>query len=288
MSPLSAAPAPAPLRHSTDDGVALAYSAFGPARGRPVLLFHGGGQTRHAWGGTGEALGRAGFRALAFDLRGHGDSDWSDSYQPEDFAADVLEVARAQPHRPLIVGASMGGIAALLANATPAGEISEALVLVDIAPRMNVAGVERVLGFMAAHPEGFASLDEAASAVAAYQPQRAQKGDPNGLRKNLRRRDDGRWYWHWDPAMLATFRGARDVGATEEGLYHAAERLTQPVLLVRGTLSDVIDESITAEFRQRIPHSRVVDVSGAGHMVAGDRNDVFSRVILDFIQGLPA
>ena len=54
---------------------------------------------------------------------------------------------------------------------------------------------DRILGFMAAHAGGFASLDEAAAAVAAYQPQRTQKSDPSGLRKNLRQREDGRWYY---------------------------------------------------------------------------------------------
>ncbi|MGH8504371.1 MAG: alpha/beta fold hydrolase [Stenotrophobium sp.] len=251
-----------------------------------MLLLHGGGQTRHAWGRTGETLGRMGFRAEAYDLRGHGDSEWAVSYNAEDFANDVRELAALQSRRPVIVGASMGGIAALLANATDAGEISEALVLVDIAPRMNAVGVDRVLGFMAAHPHGFASLDEAAAAVAAYQPQRIQKGDVSGLQKNLRQRADGRWYWHWDPAMLDSFRDAQQLSQAEEGLYRAAEKLTQPVLLVRGTLSDIIDDGITREFQQRIPHARIADVSGAGHMVAGDRNDIFMEAVTGFLANL--
>jgi len=276
-----------PVVHRTAQGLSLVGNAFGPESGRPVLLFHGGGQTRHAWGGSGEALGRAGFRATAWDMRGHGDSDWAQAYDPQDFAADVFEIALAQPRRPLIVGASMGGIAGMVANAGEAGEISDALVLVDVAPRLNGPGVERILGFMAAHPQGFADLDAAADAVAAYQPQRAQKADNGGLQKNLRRRADGRWYWHWDPAMLATFDRTHQMSQSAEGLYHAAEKLTQPVLLVRGTLSDVIDESITREFQQRIPQARVADVRGAGHMVAGDRNDVFLDAVLEFLRGLP-
>jgi pimeloyl-ACP methyl ester carboxylesterase len=272
--------------HKLAHGISLTGTVFGPQSGQPVLLLHGGGQTRHAWSRTGEALGRMGFRAEAYDLRGHGDSEWVARYDAEDFANDVRELAALQSRRPIIVGASMGGIAALLANATDAGEISEALVLVDIAPRVNAAGVDRVLGFMAAHPQGFSSLDEAAVAVAAYQPQRVQKGDVSGLQKNLRQRDDGRWYWHWDPAMLDAFRDAQQLGQAEEGLYRAAEKLTQPVLLVRGTLSDIIDESITREFQQRIPHARIADVSGAGHMVAGDRNDIFMETVTRFLTGL--
>lgn len=267
-------------------GISLTGTAFGPESGRLVWLLHGGGQTRHAWGQTGEKLGRMGYRAVAYDLRGHGDSEWADSYHAQDFADDVLALATQQSRRPIIVGASMGGIAALLANATTAGEISAALVLVDIAPRVNAAGVDRVLSFMAAHAHGFASLNDAATAVAAYQPQRVQSGDVSGLQKNLRQRADGRWYWHWDPALLNSFRDTQQLGQAEAGLYRAAEKLTQPVLLVRGTLSDIIDESITREFQQRIPHARIADVNGAGHMVAGDRNDIFMEAISDFLASL--
>ena len=278
----------APVAFRTAQGVALAGTAAGPDGGTPVLLFHGGGQTRHAWGRAVTALGAAGFRASAWDLRGHGDSAWTAQYAMEDFVRDVIELAAAQPRKPVIVGASLGGLCGLLGNAAVAGGISRALVLVDIAPKVNAAGVDRILGFMAAHRDGFASLEEAAAAVAAYQPQRSQRSDAAGLRKNLRQHADGRWYWHWDPAMLETFHQARAASEDEETLYRAAEGLRQPVLLVRGSLSDVIDEATTREFQQRIPHARVTDVRGAGHMVAGDRNDVFLDAVLDFLRELPS
>ncbi|MGH8491819.1 MAG: alpha/beta fold hydrolase [Moraxellaceae bacterium] len=269
-------------------GHKLALSCYGPENGPPILFMHGGGQTRHAWGRSAAALGAEGWRAIAIDMRGHGDSDWTQHYKVEDFAADVQEIALAQTSKAVMVGASLGGLSALLANASEKGEVSRALVLVDIAPRLNAAGVDRILGFMAAHTEGFASLDEAAAAVAAYQPQRIQKSDNNGLKKNLRQKVDGRWYWHWDPAMLAAFQRGRDENdsRTDERLYHAAEKLTQPVLLVRGAQSDVVDEEITREFRTRIPQARIADVTGAGHMVAGDRNDVFTDAVREFLTSL--
>jgi non-heme chloroperoxidase len=274
---------PHDFTQQTRHGLLLAGTAFGPDDGRPVLLFHGGGQTRHAWGRTGAALGQAGYRAIAYDLRGHGDSDWSSTYQMADFADDVFDLCVAQARRPVIVGASLGGLSSLLANATEAGEISEALVLVDIAPRLNQAGVDRILGFMAAHPEGFTSLADAAAVVAAYQPQRTQKADTRGLQKNLRLRADGRWYWHWDPVMLNLFIRSGQDDQDKDYFYRAAEKLTQPVLLLRGTLSDVIDHDIAREFQERIPHAQIADVGGAGHMVAGDQNDVFLEAVLAFL-----
>jgi pimeloyl-ACP methyl ester carboxylesterase len=279
------------LYFTTPAGNRLAYNAFGPSDGRPILFFHGGGQTRHAWGGAGKALGELGWRAWVVDLRGHGDSDWVvGQYQSEDFSADTRAIVAAQPQKPVIVGASMGGLTALQANADQ--EISAALVLVDITPRVNPDGVARIFNFMTAHSDGFAELADAAAAIAAYQPQRGQRADHAGLKKNLRRHDDGRWYWHWDPSMLQMFRDSRkahkpsDDVAHAERVYHAASRLTQPVLLVRGSQSDVVSAENVDEFKRRIPHAQVVDVSGAGHMVAGDRNDIFLEAVLGFLAGV--
>lgn len=275
---------------TTRAGHRLALSCHGPEHGRALIFLHGGGQTRHAWARSVSALGEAGWRAIAVDMRGHGDSDWTTHYTVADFAEDVRELAQAHHSptgkKPVLVGASLGGLSSLLANAGLDGEVSSGLVLVDVAPRLNAAGVDRILDFMAAHTDGFASLDEAGAAVAAYQPQRAQKSDNSGLKKNLRQREDDRWYWHWDPAMLASFQKGRAENNPEHDgrFYHAAEKLTQPVLLVRGALSDVVDEAILEEFRIRIPQAQVRDVTGAGHMVAGDRNDVFTGAVREFLQ----
>jgi pimeloyl-ACP methyl ester carboxylesterase len=92
--------------------------------------------------------------------------------------------------------------------------------------------------------------------------------------------------------MLQMFRDSRkahkpsDGVAHAERLYHAASRLTQPVLLVRGSQSDVVSAENVDEFKRRIPHAQVVDVSGAGHMVAGDRNDIFLEAVLGFLAGV--
>jgi non-heme chloroperoxidase len=265
-------------------GLTLAGTRYGPEDGKPVLFFHGGGQTRHAWGRAGETLGAAGFRAVSYDLRGHGDSERSEDYQLSDFANDVFDLAVAEDRKPVIAGASLGGLSSLLANATEAGEVSESLILVDIAPRINPDGVDRILSFMSAHSRGFASLEEAAGAVAAYQPHRAQRADPEGLQKNLRRRADGRWYWHWDPALMDLFEQARRATLDPAIFYRAAGRLSQPILLVRGMLSDVVDDASTREFQDRLPHARVAEVGDAGHMVAGDRNDAFIGAVMAFLR----
>jgi len=271
------------------DGLRLAAEGFGDPAAPPVLLLHGGGQTRHAWSGTAEALATEGWYAVTLDLRGHGDSAWCPrgDYRHTAFAADTRAVARALPRPPVLVGASLGGMSSLFAldAARTAGEppLARGLVLVDIATRMQLDGARRILAFMSAHPDGFADLDEAADAIASYNPHRPRPRDPSGLRKNLRRHADGRYRWHWDPAFVEgrlTPTALDQLGRLDD----AARGLAIPTLLVRGRQSDLLGEEDARHFLELVPHARFVDVSGAGHMVAGDRNDHFSRAVIDFLR----
>jgi len=267
------------------DGLTLRGDARGDASAQPVLLLHGGGQTRHSWTETAERLAKAGFRALALDLRGHGESDWdpTGAYDFRGFAADV-EAVLASFARPVVaVGASLGGIAALVAVGTGSQARCAGLVLVDVAPRIEPAGAARVLSFMAAAPDGFESIEAAATAVAAYNPHRRRTPDLRNLEKNLRRRSDGRWVWHWDPKFLAVDRSNP---RRTDVLDDAARALRVPTLLVRGRQSDLLSEEGARHFLELVPHATFCDVSGAGHMVAGDRNDAFSDAVLEFLASL--
>jgi pimeloyl-ACP methyl ester carboxylesterase len=264
-------------------------------RGAPVLLLHGGGQTRHAWRATGSAIAREGRVAYALDQRGHGDSEWvaDGAYDFADFAADADTVARELTRRhgakPVAIGASLGGLASLLAegNIERKGDsLFSALVLVDITPRVDADGVAKIHGFMRAHAkEGFASIADAAKAVAEYLPHRPKPKSDEGLKKNLRLSPDGRWRWHWDPRFMD---GPRAVSAAradfEAKVVEAARRIAIPALLVRGASSELVKEAHLRDFLKLVPHARYVDVSGARHMVAGDRNDHFSSAVLAFLQ----
>lgn len=275
-------------------GLTLAADAYGPDDGPPVVLLHGGGQTRHAWDGTARLLGAKGWRAITVDLRGHGDSDWSATgdYGLDDFAADVRAVAAAQARPPALIGASLGGLSSLvaIADAPDPDAVAAGLVLVDVAPRLETAGITRIADFMLGHLDGFASLDEVADAVAAYNPHRPRPTDLSGLRKNVRQRDDGRWYWHWDPQFLQGGRTDEPRSFTnEDRLESAARALRLPTLLVRGRQSDVLSEEGARRLLSLTPHARYVDVGDAGHMVAGDRNDAFNDAVVAFLRDeLPA
>ena len=272
------------------NGVRLVADAFGDPWAPAVLLLHGGGQTRHSWGGTAAALAKEGFYAVSADLRGHGESDWDPTgdYSMAVMRADAEAWCLAL-HQPVLVGASMGGITGMWMEGTRAEEglppASRALVLVDIAHRSEAAGIQRIVDFMTGRPEGFASLDEAAEAVAEYMPHRPRPTTTDGLARNLRLGGDGRYRWHWDPAFMGEDRRPRTRTHVDIFIEHA-RRLTLPVLLVRGQMSDVVSEETAQEFLQIVPHAEYVDVRDAHHMVAGDRNDAFTGPVVSFLQRL--
>lgn len=270
------------------DHLTLVGEGWGNPQAPLVVLLHGGGQTRHSWGDTARQFAERGWYALALDARGHGDSNWSPEgkYTIEYLVSDLMTVVKQMKpgRKPALVGASMGGLTALLAAGESADPVCSALVLVDIAPKMEQKGIERIFAFMSAHTEGFASLEDAAEAVAAYLPQRPRPSDHSRLEKNLRRKADGRYYWHWDPQMLQVWRSsAENTHHNTERLLAAAQTLTMPTLIVRGGISDVVSERVMTEFLGAVPHVRSVDVSGAGHMVAGDSNHAFSHAVIEFL-----
>jgi pimeloyl-ACP methyl ester carboxylesterase len=252
-----------------------------------VVLLHGGGQTRHAWSGTGRALAADGYFVVSVDLRGHGESSWPEDgdYSLDAFVDDVAALARQLGTPPVLVGASLGGLSSLYAAATIAPPIARALVLVDIATRSEAGGVEKIVAFMRAAPDGFASLEEAADLIAAYLPHRPRRKDIEGLRKNLRHGADGRWRWHWDPRFIDGMRRPRVIDKVEM-LDDAARRLRLPALLVRGRMSEIVSEEGARHFLELAPHAKYVDIAGAGHMVAGDRNDAFTGAVREFLADL--
>ena len=177
---------------------------------------------------------------------------------------------------PVLVGASMGGLTRIAgAGQLPRG-CSRALVLVDITPRWESAGVRAHPGFMSAHPDGFDSFDEAAGAIADYLPHRRGARREQQLSKLLvHRTPTDAWRWHWDPRLLVEFVAGSE--QLQESLADAARRVRVPVLLVSGGRSDLVSDATVAHFLELVPHARHVRLPEATHMVAGDDNDAFTE-----------
>jgi pimeloyl-ACP methyl ester carboxylesterase len=272
-------------RYPVPGGISVAGDVGGDPSHPAVILQHGGGQTRHSWGGAMRELVSQGYHVINLDARGHGDSDWAPdgNYSLDALAGDLRAVIATLSSKPALVGASMGGACSLYTVGMSEAQIVAALILVDMVPRVNPAGAAKIAAFMRSRPDGFATLDEAAEAVAAYNPHRPRPKDSSGLMKNLRRREDGRLHWHWDPRFM---RGPYRLEPPEFAgqLLEAASRVRIPTLLVRGLKSDIVSEEGVEEFRQRVQQLEVYDVGGAGHMVAGDRNDAFNQGVISFLQ----
>ena len=188
-------------------------------------------------------------------------------------------IAALGHNRPVLVGASMGGGTSLVAVGEDHVDAT-ALIMVDIAPRIETDGIDKIQAFMSQKPEGFGSLEEVAEAIGNYQPQRVRPKNLDGLVKNIRLGADGKYHWHWDPLFRA---GTRDLVRREQRLEACARHLSLPTLLVRGGLSDVLSEDGAQHFLSLCPNSEYVNVTNAGHMVAGDRNDIFGTAVIDFL-----
>jgi pimeloyl-ACP methyl ester carboxylesterase len=263
----------------------LVADCAGPADAQVVLFLHGSGQTRQSWGSGIAEAARRGYRGIALDMRGHGDSGWSPDgeYDLDRFAADLRAVIVQLGKPPVLVGASLGGLASMLVAAAPPPAI-RALVLVDITPRVEHKGAKEVMAFMESAPEGFASVEEAADAVAAYLPHRERPKNTSGLLRNLRLRN-GRYHWHWDPAFMRMGRNAEArFKANEPNKLEAAARAIEvPTLLIRGGRSRIVSDEGAREFLEMVPHAEFVDIPDAHHMVAGDANDAFNAAVFRFI-----
>lgn len=263
------------------NGHRLAADIFG--EGPPVFMLHGGGQTRYSWSETGQFLASRGYQAIALDARGHGDSDWSrEGYAMNVLADDLSCVIEKVGGEPVLLGASLGGLTSLFMMGTERPPQISGLVLIDITPKINSAGTAEIRNFMRAHLGGFANLDEAAEAIAAYNPHRPRPKNLNGLKRNLRERE-GRWYWHWDPAFVTPPENST-ISTLEDDIHAAARKISKPALLVYGSNSRVVEPDQIEALSNAIPQVEVIRVSGAGHMVVGDANTEFGYAVTGFLE----
>ena len=266
----------------------IAADVWGSNNQELVILLHGGGQTRHAWGDTGKKLAEAGYHSVALDLRGHGDSEWDKDgdYSIRAYKDDLVCIINEIGKPARLVGASLGGMASLaLAGDEINSDLCTALIMVDIGIYPDPVGSDRIVSFMLSGEKGFDSLEDVAKSISDYLPHRKKPKDLEGLKKNLRLKNDGRYYWHWDPRFIRRRPGSRDREYFDLQL-KAAEKVTIPTLLIRGALSDVVTMEDVEYFLSVISHAKFVEIEKAAHMIAGDRNDIFAEEAIKFLKSL--
>ena len=252
-----------------------------------VIMLHGGGQTRHSWKGVAAKIANLGFHVIAHDLRGHGESFWDSDgdYTFDAHRDDLVRIIQQLGKKANLVGASLGGMISLsLAGHEEESKHCSGLIMVDIGMRPNDEGSDRIVEFMRSGAKGFASVEEAADDVSGYLPHRERPKDISGLKKNLRLKEDGRYYWHWDPLFLTDRTGMGEVREERfKQLENSAKRIAVPTLLVQGALSDILTSKEKEEFLNAVPHARFAEIQQATHMVVGDKNDIFAEAIVDFL-----
>jgi pimeloyl-ACP methyl ester carboxylesterase len=273
----------APREHTvTLDGLALHYCEWGAAGGRPLLLLHGITGHARTWDHLAAAI-QPGFRVIALDQRGHGDSQWAPGgdYSVGAMAADVGRLAdRLGLDRFLLLGLSMGGRVSIgFAGAHP--ERVERLVIVDIGPDIAPAGMERIRGMIGAAPESFASEGAALAYVRRANPRYDDAEVRRRVAHGLRRAPGSGLTWKYDRAL----REAMRLGLRREvmDLWGPLGRITCPTLLVRGAESDILSPEIAKRMLACLPDGRLVEIADAGHSVPGEQPRAFAAAVRSFL-----
>jgi esterase len=256
------------------DGSSRAASALKWGAETPELVvIHGGAQNAHTWDTVALALGRP---LLAIDLPGHGHSGWrSDgAYSPMSLADDVaVVVAEHAPEAKTVVGMSLGGLTSM-ELAVRHASLVRSLVMVDITPGVNAKKAKAIIDFVDG-PQSFASFDDLLERTIEFNPTRSESSLRRGILHNAHQLSDGSWQWRYDRGSHARSEAAASpVDSSADvlpGLWDDFSSIGCPLMIVRGSLSPVVDDDDIAEARNRQPGLELHVVDGAGHSVQGDR-----------------
>ena len=266
------------------NGLKFHYLDWGSPANPSLVLLHGVGQTCHTWDLFAAAMSEH-FHVMAFDQRGHGDTDWAPD---KDYSrASMVKDANAFTDelgldRFFLTGMSMGGANSLAFTANYPDKV-EALVVVDVGPRVEPKGVKHIRDFMKNYRE-FDSLDEAAAIIHKFNPRRSLAI----IRKytvvyNLKQLPSTKWTWKYDTYFSDGHRQV-DIKQMQDELSVAVKKIQCPTLLVRGGDSDVFSLDGARDLQENIHGSEFALVEKAGHSVMGDNPVGFESAVRGFYQ----
>ncbi|MGH7842044.1 MAG: alpha/beta fold hydrolase [Candidatus Binataceae bacterium] len=249
------------------NGLRLHYLDHGDRAQPPLICLHGLSGNAHNFDALAPHLA-AHWRLLALDLRGRGDSAWGPpaDYNATVYTSDLAMLVEALGlARVALIGTSMGGtVATMYAGGYP--ERVERLILNDVGPEIDPAGVARIIEYMIAAPASFATLADVAAFYRENYPALRKAPDDELLefvKWAVRPTAAGGFEWKLDPAVRNVPR--RGVAARTMDMWVPYARIIAPVLVLRGAESDILSRATTA--RMRVVHRRttVVEVPGVGH-----------------------
>ena len=266
------------------NGLKFHYLDWGNPDNPPLVLLHGVGQTCHTWDLFAAAMSPH-FHVMAFDQRGHGDTDWAPDkdYSRKTMVKDAEAFTTALGlDRFFLTGMSMGGANSLAFSGQNPDRV-EALVVVDVGPRVENKGVQHIRNFMKDFRE-FDSLDDAAAVIHKFNPRRPLEV----IRQytvvyNLKQLPSGKWTWKYD-TYFSEGHSRGDVKQMEQELSTEVKKISCPTLLVKGAESDVLSLDGARLLQAAVPGSEFALIPGAGHSVMGDNPPAFEAAVREFYQ----
>ena len=268
----------------------LQYREWGDPRTKHALiLLHGFGETSAVWEDSAAELSRE-YRVIALDQRGHGgsqrasDHNYSRTSQVEDLETFIEALALRTV---TLIGHGMGGANALC-YAAEHPDVVSALVVIEAAPEVLRTGIETMRRLFAA-ADAFSTLDDAVQVFQEFYPDATQDQLTRRVRASVAVTEEGSYAWDFDPIFRdATARPPEpDPGQRRMvNLWDCVERVQCPVMIVRGSETDMLTPEAVQRLHRRIPGSRVSLIEEAGHSVPSDQPAALGQHIREFLQSL--
>ncbi len=246
-----------------------------------LLLLHGYTGHARSWDAFAQAMSPR-YRVLALDQRGHGQTQWAPptAYDTSEMVADVDAFVKAlELDHFALLGLSMGGLVSIgYAGKRPAGLAK--LVIVDIAPEIDVEGLKRIQAGVV-RSDVFESIDEAYARARTDNPIPPDDQLRHRVEYSMMRRDDGKFTYRYDRALRDPANPRKGI-PPDEG-WRLVGNIDVPTLLVRGEVSDILSKPVADRMAKAIPNCRLVEVAGSGHPVPLDKPDAFLDAVATFL-----
>lgn len=246
------------------------YPPQGTQRGVPVICLHGLTRNSADFEEVAPRIAALGRRVLVPDVRGRGRSDRDPTparYVPATYAADVVHTMTTLGiERAVFVGTSMGGLITMIVAATAPGRIAAA-VFNDVGPVVNTSGLQRISQYVGMTPpqDSWATLTTLVKATQAAAFPKADDAFWNTFaRRTARELHDGRIAFDYDPAIAHIFEQPPAAAAPDLSPFFLALGAA-PLLVVHGTLSDILRPDGIAAMKALKPDLEVAEVPDVGH-----------------------
>ena len=257
----------------------------GPAGAPTLLCVHGLTRNAHDFDVFAAALSSH-YRVVCPDMPGRGKSEWladGMDYDNPVYLGDIAAlIARLDVESIDWVGTSMGGIIGMLFAGIPSTPIRR-LAINDVGPVVPKEGLKRIADYVGLDPSfsDLAALEAALRFIhAPFGPlSDAQWHDMAAY--SARRKADGQLGLAYDPKIAVPFQ---QIAQEDLDLWTQWEKISCPVLVLRGAQSDILRRSDAEAMTQRGPRARLVEFAGIGHAPALLEDDQIG-VVRDFLLG---